>query len=82
MYANLGQQERAARINAAENAYKYLQQGAATAYKMRNIGWANVNNSLEQTYADMFKLNMAKRSLDLYNAQLTPEQRNYLKYNG
>lgn len=81
MYANLGQQERAARINAAENAYKYLQQGAATAYKMRNIGWANVNNSLEQTYADMFKLNMAKRSLDLYNAQLTPEQRNYLKYN-
>lgn len=82
MYANLGQQERAARINAAENAYKYLQQGAATAYKMRNIGWANVNNSLEQTYADMFKLNMAKRSLDLYNAQLTPEQRKYLKYNG
>ena len=81
MYANLGQQERAARINAAENAYKYLQQGAATAYKMRNIGWANVNNSLEQTYADMFKLNMAKRSLDLYNAQLTPEQRKYLKYN-
>ena len=81
MYANLGQQERAARINAAENAYRYLQQGAATAYKMRNIGWANVNNSLEQTYADMFKLNMAKRSLDLYNAQLTPEQRNYLKYN-
>ena len=79
MYANLGQQERAARINAAENAYRYLQQGAATAYKMRNIGWANVNNSLEQTYADMFKLNMAKRSLDLYNAQLTPEQRNYLK---
>ena len=79
MYANLGQQERAARINAAENAYKYLQQGAATAYKMRNIGWANVNNSLEQTYADMFKLNMAKRSLDLYNAQLTPEQRKYLK---
>ena len=81
MYANLGQQERAARINAAENAYKYLQQGAATAYKMRNIGWANVNNSLEQTYADMFKLNMAKHSLDLYNAQLTPEQRKYLKYN-
>ena len=81
MYANLGQQERAARINAAENAYRYLQQGAATAYKMRNIGWANVNNSLEQTYADMFKLNMAKRSLDLYNAQLTPEQRKYLKYN-
>lgn len=79
MYANLGQQERAARINAAENAYKYLQQGAATAYKMRNIGWANVNNSLEQTYADMFKLNMAKRSLDLYNAQLTQDQRNYLK---
>ena len=81
MYANLGQQERAARINAAENAYKYLQQGAATAYKMRNIGWANVNNSLEQTYADMFKLNMAKRNLDLFNAQLTPEQRNYLKLN-
>lgn len=79
MYANLGQQERAARINAAENAYKYLQQGAATAYKMRNIGWANVNNSLEQTYADMFKLNMAKRNLDLFNAQLTQEQRNYLK---
>lgn len=79
MYANLGQQERAARINAAENAYKYLQQGAATAYKMRNIGWANVNNSLEQTYADMFKLNMAKRNLDLFNAQLTEEQRNYLK---
>lgn len=79
MYANLGQQERAARINAAENAYRYLQQGAATAYKMRNIGWANVNNSLEQTYADMFKLNMAKRSLDLYNAQLTQEQRDYLK---
>lgn len=81
MYANLGQQERAARINAAENAYRYLQQGAATAYKMRNIGWANVNNSLEQTYADMFKLNMAKRNLDLFNAQLTPEQRNYLKLN-
>lgn len=79
MYANLGQQERAARINAAENAYKYLQQGAATAYKMRNIGWANVNNSLEQTYADMFKLNMAKRNLDLFNAQLTQEQKNYLK---
>lgn len=79
MYANLGQQERAARINAAENAYKYLQQGAATAYKMRNIGWANVNNSLEQTYADMFKLNMAKRNLDLFNAQLTQDQRNYLK---
>lgn len=79
MYANLGQQERAARINAAENAYKYLQQGAATAYKMRNIGWANVNNSLEQTYADMFKLNMAKRNLDLFNAQLTQEQRDYLK---
>ena len=79
MYANLGQQERAARINAAENAYKYLQQGAATAYKMRNIGWANINNSLEQTYADMFKLNMAKRSLDLFNAQLTQEQKNYLK---
>ena len=79
MYANLGQQERAARINAAENAYKYLQQGAATAYKMRNIGWANVNNSLEQTYADMFKLNVAKRNLDLFNAQLTQEQRNYLK---
>lgn len=79
MYANLGQQERAARINAAENAYRYLQQGAATAYKMRNIGWANVNNSLEQTYADMFKLNMAKRNLDLFNAQLTQEQKNYLK---
>lgn len=79
MYANLGQQERAARINAAENAYRYLQQGAATAYKMRNIGWANVNNSLEQTYADMFKLNMAKRNLDLFNAQLTQDQRNYLK---
>lgn len=79
MYANLGQQERVARINAAENAYKYLQQGAATAYKMRNIGWANVNNSLEQTYADMFKLNMAKRNLDLFNAQLTQDQRNYLK---
>ena len=79
MYANLGQPERAARINAAENAYKYLQQGAATAYKMRNIGWANVNNSLEQTYADMFKLNMAKRNLDLFNAQLTQDQRNYLK---
>lgn len=79
MYANLGQQERAARINAAENAYKYLQQGAATAYKMRNIGWANINNSLEQTYADMFKLNMAKRNLDLFNAQLTQDQRNYLK---
>ena len=79
MYANLGQQERAARINAAENAYKYLQQGAATAYKMRNIGWANINNSLEQTYADMFKLNMAKRNLDLFNAQLTQEQKNYLK---
>lgn len=79
MYANLGQQERAARINAAENAYKYLQQGAATAYKMRNIGWANINNSLEQTYADIFKLNMAKRNLDLFNAQLTQDQRNYLK---
>ena len=79
VYANLGQQERAARINAAENAYRYLQQGAATAYKMRNIGWANVNNSLEQTYADMFKLNMAKRNLDLFNAQLTQEQKNYLK---
>lgn len=79
MYANLGQQERAARINAAENAYKYLQQGAAAAYKMRNIGWANVNNSLEQTYADMFKLNMAKRNLDLFNAQLTQDQRDYLK---
>lgn len=79
MYANLGQQERAARINAAENAYKYLQQGAAAAYKMRNTGWANINNSLEQTYADMFKLNMAKRNLDLFNAQLTQEQRDYLK---
>lgn len=69
-----GQQDRVAGMEASKYMEQALRDTAAAKYKMKNTGWQNINNAIEQSYADNFKLNMAQKQLGLYNQELSAKQ--------
>lgn len=72
--STLGQQDQAARIDAAKYAHNAMMTTNATKYKEKNVGWQNMVNAAEQTFADRFKLGLAEKQLAQYNQYLTRDQ--------